>query len=184
MLAIWSLLPLPFLNPAWTWKLLVHVQLKPSLENFEHYFASMWDECNYAVVWTFFGIAFLWDWNENRPFPVLWPLPSFPNFLTNVNKSVKEISLEYSLDAEVETLVLCPPDVKNWLIWKDPDAGKDWRQEKGTTEDEMVGWHTDSMDMSLSRLQELVIDREPGVLQFMGSQRVRHDWTTELNVSN
>ena len=45
-------------------------------------------------------------------------------------------------DAEVETSILWPPDVKNWLIWKDPDAGKDWRQEeKGTTEDEMVGWH-------------------------------------------
>ena len=44
-------------------------------------------------------------------------------------------------DAEVETPILWPPDVKNWLIWKDPDTGKDWRQEKGTTEDEMVGWH-------------------------------------------
>ena len=45
-------------------------------------------------------------------------------------------------DAEAETPVLWPPDGKNWLIWKDPDAGKDWRQEeKGTTEDEMVGWH-------------------------------------------
>ena len=45
-------------------------------------------------------------------------------------------------DAEAETPVLWPPDVKNWLIWKDPDAGKDWRQEeKGMTEDEMVGWH-------------------------------------------
>ena len=45
-------------------------------------------------------------------------------------------------DAEVETPVLWPPDVKNRLIWKDPDAGKDWRlEEKGTTEDEMVGWH-------------------------------------------
>ena len=44
-------------------------------------------------------------------------------------------------DAEAETPVLWPPDVKNWLIWKDPDAGKAWRQEKGTTEDEMVGWH-------------------------------------------
>ena len=44
-------------------------------------------------------------------------------------------------DAEAETPVLWPPDVKNWLIWKDPDAGKDWRQEKQTTEDEMVGWH-------------------------------------------
>ena len=44
-------------------------------------------------------------------------------------------------DAEVETPILWPPDVKNWLIWKDPDSGKDWRQEKGMTEGEMVGWH-------------------------------------------
>ena len=45
-------------------------------------------------------------------------------------------------DAEAETPILWPPDVKSWLIWKDPDAGKDWRwEEKGTTEDEMVGWH-------------------------------------------
>ena len=55
------------------WKFLVHILLKISLENFEHFFASMLDECNCAVVWTFFGIAFLWDWNENWPFPVLWP---------------------------------------------------------------------------------------------------------------
>ena len=58
---------------------------------------------------------------------------------------LKEISPEYSLewtDAEAETPILWPPDAKNWLIWKDPDAGKDWRgKEKGTTEDEMVGWH-------------------------------------------
>ena len=49
------------------WKLMVHVLLKPGpgLENFEHYFTSVWDECNCAVVWAFFGIAFLWDWNEN-----------------------------------------------------------------------------------------------------------------------
>ena len=64
-----------------TWKFTVHVLLKPVLENFEHYFASMWGECNCAVVWTFFGIAFLWDWNENWPFPVLWPLLSFPTLL-------------------------------------------------------------------------------------------------------
>ena len=45
-------------------------------------------------------------------------------------------------DAEAETPILWPPDVKNWLIWKDPDAGKDWRwEEKGMTEGEMVGWH-------------------------------------------
>ena len=64
------------------WKFTIHVLLKPGLENFEHYFTSVWDECNCAVVWAFFGIAFLWDWNEHWHFPVLWPLPSFPNLLT------------------------------------------------------------------------------------------------------
>ena len=59
------------------WKFTVHVLLKPGLENFEHYFGSVWDECNCMVVWAFFGIAFLWNWNENLPFPVLWPLLSF-----------------------------------------------------------------------------------------------------------
>ena len=62
-------------------KFTVHVLLKPGLENFEHYFTSMWDERNCEVVWSFFGIDFLWDWNENWPFPVLWPLLSFPNLL-------------------------------------------------------------------------------------------------------
>ena len=56
------------------WKFTVHVLLKPGLENFEHYFTSMWDECNCAVVLALFGIVFLWDWNENWPFPVLWQL--------------------------------------------------------------------------------------------------------------
>ena len=64
-------------------------------------------------------------------------------------------------DAEVEAPILWPPDAKYWLIGKDSDAEKDWRQEeKGTTEDEMAGWHQDSMDMSLSKLQEIVKDRE------------------------
>ena len=56
------------------WNYSVYVLLKPSLENFEHYFASMWHACNFAVVWTLFGISFLWDWNENWPFTILWPL--------------------------------------------------------------------------------------------------------------
>ena len=61
-------------------------------------------------------------------------------------------------DAEAEAPVLSSPDVKNWLIAKDPDAGKDWRQEeKGTTEDKMVGWQT---WWSLNKLQELVLDRK------------------------
>ena len=58
-------------------------------------------------------------------------------------------------DAEAETPILWPPDAKSWLIWKDPDAGKNWNQEeKGTTEDEMVGWHHNSVDMNLGKLQD------------------------------
>ena len=64
-----------------TWKFTVHILLKPGLENFEHYFTIVWDECNCSVVWTFFGITFLRDWNENWPFLVLWLLLSFPNLL-------------------------------------------------------------------------------------------------------
>ena len=63
------------------WKFTVHVLFKLGLENFEHFFffffASMWDEDNCVVVWAFFGITFLWNWNENWPFPVLWPLLTF-----------------------------------------------------------------------------------------------------------
>ena len=69
MLAIWCLLPLPFLKPTWTLgSSRFHVVLKPGLENFEHYFTSVWDECNCVVIWAFFGIAFLWDWNETDLF--------------------------------------------------------------------------------------------------------------------
>ena len=64
-------------------------------------------------------------------------------------------------DAEAETPVLWAPHAKSWLIGKDPDVGKDWRQEeKGTTEDEMVGGITNWVYMSLIKLQELVMDRE------------------------
>ena len=63
------------------WKFMVHILLKPGLENFKHDFTRVWDEYNCVVVWAIFGIAFLWDWNENWPFPVLWPLLSFPNLL-------------------------------------------------------------------------------------------------------
>ena len=63
------------------WKFSIHVLLKPSLKDFEHNLNSMWNKCNSMVVWTFFGILLLWDWNENWLFPVLWPLLSFPNLL-------------------------------------------------------------------------------------------------------
>ena len=106
-------------------------------------------------------------------------------------------------DAKAETPIIWPPDVKNWLIWKDSDAGKDWRQEeKWTTDDEMVGWHhwLDGQEFRWtlgvgngqgglaccspwghkeSDMTEWLSWR-PGVLQSMGSQRVGHDWVTEL----
>ena len=64
-------------------------------------------------------------------------------------------------DAEAEAPIFWPPEVKNWLLRKDTDAGKYWRQEeKGTTEDEIAGWHRWLKDVSLSELQELVMDRE------------------------
>ena len=85
-------------------------------------------------------------------------------------------------DVETETPILWPPDAKNWFIWKDPDAGKDWRwEEKGT-----IGW--DGWMVSPTQWTWVWVDSRswwwtgrPSVVRFMGSQRVRHDWVNELN---
>ena len=86
-------------------------------------------------------------------------------------------------DAKAEAPMLWPCNVKIWLIGKDPDAGKDWRQqEKGSTEDEMVGWH--------HWLDGHEFEQAPGVgdgqgsLVVLGSQSIRHYWATELNNSD
>ena len=83
-------------------------------------------------------------------------------------------------DAEAKAPIFWPPDVKKWFTGKDPDAGKDWRQEeKGTTEDEIVGrYHQWTWVWGSSG--NCWWTGKPGVLQSMGSQRVRHDWETEL----
>ena len=98
-------------------KFTVHVLLKPGLENFENYFASVWDECNCAVVWAFFGIAFLWDWIENWPFPVLWPLLSFPNLLAYWVQHFDDII--FLPTNPTSLLAFWEPRVTHWLslVW-------------------------------------------------------------------
>jgi len=88
------------------------------------------------------------------------------------------------IDAEAEAPILWPPDVKNWLTGKDPDAGKDWRQkQKGAIEGEMVGWH---QWLNRHEFEQApgVGEGKPGVLQSMGLQRVGHDWVTEEKQQN
>ena len=79
---------------------------------------------------------------------------------------------------ETETSILWPSDEKCWLNGKDSDVGKAWRQEKGKTQDEMVGLHHQP-NMSLSKLQEMVKDKETWCAASVGSQRARQDWVTE-----
>ena len=68
-------------SSSYIWNFLIHLLLKPSWKTFEQYLANMWSEWNCTVIWAFFGIALLWDWNQNRTFLFLWPLLSFPNLL-------------------------------------------------------------------------------------------------------
>ena len=106
------------------------------------------------------------------------------------NQSIlKEISPEYSLEGlmlKLKLPILGPPDAKIWLIWKDPDAGKNWIWEEKGTQDEMVGWHH-SMPCPTPWTWIWASSRswgwtgKPGMLQSMESQRVGHDWATELN---
>ena len=91
-------------------------------------------------------------------------------------------------DAKAETPILWPPDAKSWLIGKDPDAGRDWGQEeKGTTEDEMAGWHH-WLDGRLSELRKLVMDREAwraaihGVAKSDTTERL--NWTEQNNLES
>ena len=84
---------------------------------------------------------------------------------------------------DIEAPILWPPDGKNWLTGKDPDAGKDWRrEEKGTTEDEIDGWMASSTQWTWvwASSGSWWWTGRPGVLQSIGLRRVRHDWATEL----
>ena len=90
-------------------------------------------------------------------------------------------------DVEADAPILWPPDAKNWLIWKDPDPGKDWSgEEKGSTEDEIVRWLHWLNGRSLSKLQELVLDREAwhaavhGVTKSWPWESTLTDWLTNI----
>ena len=98
------------------------------------------------------------------------------------NQSIlKEISPGCSLEGLMLKLKLWPPDAKSWVIWKDPDVGKDWGQEeKGTTEHEMVRWHQWLNGHELGKLQELVMNREAWRAAVHGVAKSRtwlSDWT-------
>ena len=111
----------------------------------------------------------MWELDHNEG----WALKNWCFWIVVVEKTCEFLEQQFNpegnqswiligkTDVKVETPILWPSDTKSWLIGKDPDAGKDWGQEeKGTTEDEMAVSITDSMDMGLGRLRELVMDRE------------------------
>ena len=118
------------------------------------------------------------QWCWRRPLRVSWTSRR-SNF-----SILKEISPEYSLEGlmlKLKISILWPPDAKSWCIGKDPYAGKDWKQEKkGVKEDEKVGWHHRLNGHELSKLQELVKDREawyPAVHVVAKSQTWLSEWT-------
>ena len=98
------------------WKFTNHVLLKPGLENFEHYFTSMWDEYNCAVVWAFFGIAFLWDCSENWPFPVLWATANFSKFAGILSAARSQHHLSEFEIAQLEFHLRSPREICFFLL--------------------------------------------------------------------
>ena len=131
-----------------SWKFMVHILLKPGLENFEHYFTSMWDECNCAVVWALFGIAFLWDWNENWPFPVLWPLLSFLNLLSRRRHT------RWSCVTGVQTCAL--PISKSWCCENAAlNMPANLENSSVATEPEKVSFHSNPKERQYQRILKL-----------------------------
>ena len=153
-------------------------QKHPSSQSYG-FSSSLWMwELDYKDSWVLRIDAFeLWCWK--RLLRVPWTAKEIQPVNPKGNHSWIFIG---GTDAEAETPIFQPPDMQNWLIWKDPDVGKDWRQEeKGET-----GW--DGWMASLTQQTWVWVGSgswwwtgKPGVLQSMGSQGVGHDWVTELN---
>ena len=99
------------------WKIMVYILLKAILENFEHYMLACENECNCVVFWTFFGIDFLWDWNENWPFPDPWPLLTFSIYLPIDCSTVTALSFRiWNRSTGIPSLPL------TLLVWMFPKA--------------------------------------------------------------
>ena len=134
------------------WKFSVHILLKPSLKDFEHYLASMWNEKNFMVVGTFVSIALLWDWNENWLFPVLWPA------LRHIESSTFTAS---PFRISSSSAGIPSPPLALYVVM----LPKALLKEEMAIHSSTIAW-------------KIPWTEEPGRLQFTGSQRVRHDWAT------
>ena len=111
------------------WKFTVHILLKPGLENFEHYLTSLWDDCNCVVVWAFFSIAFLWDWNEIWPFPALEEtLGVTGKFGLGIRNETGQRLIEFCQEnALVIANTLFQQHKRRLYTWTSPD-GQHWNQ--------------------------------------------------------
>ena len=168
-------------------------QPRQHIKKQRHYFAKKGPSCqSYG-----FSSSHVWVWELD--YKESWALKNWCFWTVVLEKTLestldsKEIQPVHTkgnqswifigrTDTEAETPILWPSDAKNWLIWKDPEARKDWRkEEKGTTENEMVGWYHWLWTWAWVNSSNWRWTGKPGMLQSTGSQSVRHSWLTELN---
>ena len=161
------------------WKFSAHILLKTSLENFENYFASMWNECYCAVVGTFFGVALFWDWNEHWPFPVI----STPSWLSRSWSSFLYSSSVYSWRKQWHpTPVLLHGKFHGQRSLVGCMQAMGVAKSRTQLSDFTFTFHFHALEKEMATHSSVLAWRipgtgEPGGLLFMGSHRVGHDWS-------